>query len=400
MLPISIITLEVFLFSFLDKKMYGTYYTPTIFLGIPYVVILILHLLTADYIGFYGLYTPSIYVWCLGLFIFWITGVLLSILFVGKTITNKNPFTFPISISTEKIILFLGVLTAIISDINIYRGYRIFGGMGSEEFEAFLGTGITAHIAILLRFISVFSFVSISFSKEKRKRFFLHLFVIISALLFCMAYTTKSALLITFLSGVLARLMIRNKKIKIKWILPAIILAFLVFFVSYSIVFGYAAPIDFILNHILFYFTSSIAGLSYYVQHDMSVGISMDMLFMPIINLFNKLLNQPVNEVVSQLWTPVGTGQSSNVKTFFGTIYIYGGVWGGILTILIWSFFCHSLLILSRKKNIFFFLVYTIFLASLLFGWFDLYLNTIAFYEFMLYSIIFGFFYSIRRSFR
>lgn len=399
MFPFVLLTLEVVFLSAFDRKIYGTYYTPTIFLAIPYYLILLLSLCTNNYLDFYHLYFPSIYVWCIGLLLFWITGFIMSATILKKTIVEKHPFKFSITPNIEKIILFLSIITAIISNIRLFRGYRIFGELGGEEFEAYLGSGLTAHIAILLRFLSVFSFICISFSKEEKIRILCHLFVIISALLFCIAYTTKSSLLITLLSGIIARLAIRNKKIKIKWIFPTIILSFLVFFISYSLVFGYAAPLEFIVHHTLFYLTTGISGLSYYIQHGLSTGISLEMLFMPIINLYNKLSGQPTQDVISQLWTPVGIGQASNVKTFFGTIYIYGGFWGGIFTTLVWSLLCHLLFILSLKKNIFFFITYIIFLTSLLFGWFDLYFNTVAFYEFLLYGLFFGCIYSLRKYF-
>lgn len=400
MFPFILITLEVVLLAAFDRKIYGTYYTPTIFLGIPYYLILLTSICTNNYLGFYDIYFPSLYIWGIGLFFFWITGLILSTIILKKTIVEKYPFKFSISENTEKIILFISVITAIVSNINVFRGYRIFGEFGGEDFEAYLGNGLTAHIAVFLRFLSVFSFIYISFSNGKKLKALCHLFVIISALLFCIAYTTKSSLLITLLSGIIARLAIRNKKIKIKWIFPIIVLALGVFFISYSLIFGYAAPLDFIIHHALFYLTSSISGLSYYIQHNLPTGISLDILFMPIVNLYNKLSGQPTQDIISQLWTPVGVGQSSNVKTFFGTIYIYGGIWGGIFTTIIWSFLCHLLFILSRKKNIFFFITYIIFLASLLFGWFDLYLNTIAFYEFLLCSLILGCIYSLRKYFR
>ncbi len=172
------------------------------------------------------------------------------------------------------------------------------------------------------------------------------------------------------------------------------------FFISYSLILDMRLHLTFIIHHALFYLTSSFSGLSYYIQHNLPTGISLDMLFMPIVNLYNKLSGQPTQDILSQLWTPVGVGQSSNVKTFFGTIYIYGGIWGGIFTTIIWSFLCHLLFILSRKKNIFFFITYIIFLTSLLFGWFDLYLNTIAFYEFLLCGLILGCIYTLRKYFR
>lgn len=38
-MPVLLLTLETLLFIAIDRKMYGTFYTPTIFLSVPYLCI-------------------------------------------------------------------------------------------------------------------------------------------------------------------------------------------------------------------------------------------------------------------------------------------------------------------------------------------------------------------------
>jgi len=64
---------------FLDKKIYGTFYTPSIILSVPFLVICILYDLNADLLGFTALNYDVLYIWVFGLFFFWITGVVTTV---------------------------------------------------------------------------------------------------------------------------------------------------------------------------------------------------------------------------------------------------------------------------------------------------------------------------------
>lgn len=132
-------------------------------------------------------------------------------------------------------------------------------------------------------------------------------------------------------------------------------------------------------------------------MNDYQIGIAPEVLFMPIINLYNKLMGLPLEKVYSDLWTDVGPGLQSNVKTFFGTIYIYGGLWGGILTIIIYSLVAHVLLIFSLYRNYFFYFAYCLCLSALALGWFDLFFNMIAFYEYIVFAILISILFSIKK---
>ena len=90
----------------------------------------------------------------------------------------------------------------------------------------------------------------------------------------------------------------------------------------------------------------------------------------------------PLEKVYSDLWTAVGPGMESNVKTFFGTIFIYVG---------------HLLLVCSLKKNQFALFLYCICLAALTLGWFDLFFNMIAFYEYIIFAILLSLVYAVKK---
>ena len=91
---------------------------------------------------------------------------------------------------------------------------------------------------------------------------------------------------------------------KIFHLLLLVISSLFVFFISYSIVFGYAAPWNFV---------SSIASFSQYSKINAPIDISVETLFMPVVNFYYKLMGIPLEKVYSDLWTAVGPGMESNV---------------------------------------------------------------------------------------
>ena len=212
-----------------------------------------------------------------------------------------------------------------------------------------------------------------------------------------MAYSTKGSIVLVLLSVIIIRKIILNKSMKIFHLLLLVISSLFVFFISYSIVFGYAAPWNFIFNHTFFYFVSSIASFSQYCKINAPIDISVETLFMPVVNFYYKLMGIPLEKVYSDLWTAVGPGMESNVKTFFGTIFIYGGIWGGIFTVIVYSLVGHLLLVCSLKKNQFALFLYCICLAALTLGWFDLFFNMIAFYEYIIFAILLSLVYAVKK---
>ena len=380
-----IISLSIIYF---DKKFYGTYYTPTIALSVPMLFISLLAVIFAQQIGFYPIYLSIFYLWGIGLFFFWLGGIILSMIICRKgnkqfptkhylNLLNKN----------KKKILLIGVVLASYIDIYICINMIKHNFIFDDNWEYVIGTGIFAHISLFFKLISIFSFSCISY-KNKRSFNIGYIFIFLSALLLSITYTVKSGILILLLSAILLRMYIYNIKFKLKYFLYLLSLAIIVFFLSYSIVFGYLAPIDFIINHTIFYFTSSIASFSQYLYQGNTMGLDFQFLFMPFFNLYNKIIGLPMQEVISDLWTQIGVDSSSNVKTFFGTIFIYGGYCGGIFTSFIWGLLVYFSFIMSIKGYWIFAANTCLLISALFFGWFDLYFNTFAYYEYFFYSII------------
>jgi hypothetical protein len=112
-------------------------------------------------------------------------------------------------------------------------------------------------------------------------------------------------------------------------------------------------------------------------------------LYQPFFNIYYKISGLPLKNVISESVVKIDSFHSgSNVKTFFGSIYIYGGRIGGIFTSFIWGGFCYLVLISTiRLRNIISFIIYLYIVSALFLGWFDIYFNTIGYYEIMLLGI-------------
>lgn len=392
-MPVLLLTLETLLFIAIDRKMYGTFYTPTIFLSVPYLCIVFVFILFADNFNFYSLYLPSVYIWCIGLALYWSVGYILSLCLLRKTINNKTPFKQKIYIPQDALI-FSSIIALLVDLGLVYAAIKI-APIGSDEFKDFCGTGLIAHMAVYLRFVILW-FICADNIVLKRN-IILKWFVILSTVFYAVAYSTKGSIVLVLLSVIIIRKIILNKSMKIFHLLLLVISSLFVFFISYSIVFGYAAPWNFIFNHTFFYFVSSIASFSQYCKINAPIDISVETLFMPVVNFYYKLMGIPLEKVYSDLWTAVGPGMESNVKTFFGTIFIYGGIWGGIFTVIVYSLVGHLLLVCSLKKNQFALFLYCICLAALTLGWFDLFFNMIAFYEYIIFAILLSLVYAVKK---
>lgn len=149
-MPVLLLTLETLLFIAIDRKMYGTFYTPTIFLSVPYLCIVFVFILFADNFNFYSLYLPSVYIWCIGLALYWLVGYILSLCLLRKTINNKTPFKQKIYIPQDALI-FSSIIALLVDLGLVYAAIKI-APIGSDEFKDFCGTGLIAHMAVYLRY--------------------------------------------------------------------------------------------------------------------------------------------------------------------------------------------------------------------------------------------------------
>lgn len=382
-MELIILFILICLIIYFDKKYYKTYYTPSVILSVPFYIICILYDLNSDRLGFKSFDYSVLNIWIFGLFLFWCTGFITHFLVPIKeyevTLSEKKEDIYEYS----KKLVNISFVLAVILTYFLVNGYFLYMSSDSDKVEEYLGTGIQAHLTIILKLLSIISFLSLF--RKKNLRFKLkNFYIILIAVLLSVLYGTKSGVLILLVSYFFAWILFFNKRIKIIHILSAFGLGFGVFYLSYSIVFGSLAPVDFIWNHMLLYYVGGTASMNAYFSSNQAVGVDPGMLYSTIYNAVYTLTGESENikSFVSEEWTNIGKGRTINVKTFFGTIYLYGGLFWGIITTLFFSFNIHLFFKLSRAKNSFIFLVlYCLLLAILCFGWFDFYFNTVQYYE-------------------
>lgn len=384
---------------YLEKKIYGTVYTPCIMLGIPFLMICLLYDQYSNDLGYYPLNYNVLYIWIFGLVLFFSVGLVTTLVLEKGGIKNKQILASEIAhkslIQFNKGLINIIFVCALLSIFVLKQAYSIFITAGPDEVEKYLSGGIQGHLVVSLKFFSITSFISLFMPISRISRF-KNVFIVIIALSLCLLYGTKSGVLILIVTYYLAWAIYFNKKIKIVHIVLAVALGFGIFFLSYSVLFGKWAPLDFIWQHMVKYYVAGTASMSVYFSNYNPAGIEPEMLFRPFYNIIFLLTgnSQNIKDVISNEWTVIGTGPGTvvNVKTFFGTIYLYGGIKGGILAIVIFSFLSYFCLHLVQKgvKNVLIICLYVYILSTFCFGWFDFYLNTLALIEYVAFTFLFG----------
>ncbi|MFB6340425.1 DUF6337 family protein [Saccharicrinis sp. FJH62] len=372
---------EVVFFSLLEKKIYGTIFTPASILGVPYVIVMSVNLIWGYDYGFFPVYMKSIWVWVIGYFIFCLIGFFMAVFFIGHTDKVKGPFTLISKDidSTMKLLQIISLFCVVIMYFKLWISLRAFGmEYRSEEFMETLGHGINAHANLLL-LICVIYFMIISKLRWHHLPNFIFIFLWASYAFF---YNSKSWILIPVMAGLIGRYLYYNKKIRLIHLVIIIAGGILIFYLSYSLSFGHWAPWWFIKKHFITYTNSGILGLSEHIKTHQDVGLSLELLFQPIVNIFHVITGSSAKNVISDIRIMIGESTSTNVRTFFGTVYVYGGLWGGILTIIIWSIFVYLPLVLTiRLRNLIVGVIYLFIAATLVYGWFETYLNQLPAYE-------------------
>lgn len=392
--------LTVILIVILDKKMYKTYYTPSIFLSVPFLAICILYDLNAERLGYYKLNYDVLYIWVFGLFFFWFAGIITNLIVPVKIIRKEVIEKKTDILKYSKTLANLTFIITIVLTYFLYKSYKLYGSAGGDAVEEYLGRGLQAHLIINLKFLSVFSFLSL-FTKSGKYFKIKSVFTIFVALGLSIFYGTKSGILLLLIGYFFAWIFFFDKRIRLIHIITAVALGFGVFYVSYSMVFGEWAPVEDIFNHMILYYVSGTAGMNVYFSSFGNIALDPELIFRPIFNTI-ALVSGNRNEIkvgFSDILTNIGGGKTINVRTFFGTLYMYGGLKVSIIAIFIFSSICH--LIFKKgllKYNAIYLSLYTFILAILCFGWFDFYFNSVSFYETIVLALLLNLFLLKKRN--
>jgi hypothetical protein len=385
---------ELALFAFVDYCKYGTVYTPVVFLGGPFAVVMLFAVYVNSRVGFLPVTEYSLLLWCCGLLLFWIPGCVLTFGAVPGKLTN--PFA---GISgnyfltkTIQIISWISLAVLFISCANSFRKYGTFR---SDAFSTdFASHGVAAHCLNLMKFNAAYLFAA----RDSRKM--QNMAIIGLTFLFLLLYNVKGAIFLTALVCLFAKFIVSQSRLNIRKVIFLILLGTGIFAFSYYVSLGFL-NIKFLVFHFIAYFVSGIVGLSEYLRQGGAVDTDFRLVFLPLTNFYYAVTGGEIITKISDSWvaTSLVHVKNSNVKTFFGDIYISAGIIKGGLIVSFFGFTSYLFLVLTiLKKSIPFLILYLFVILSLMLGWFAFYFNSIFYYEITVYVILVSFIAMLART--
>ena len=400
-LIISAFVLELFVLCYVEKKIWNSIFTPLFFLMLPYSVVLFATILLSgnSVIGLKDFYYPSVIIWCIGLLVFSIPSFVLGYIRIHNSWNNRLPV-----VNEDDLPYYYFWFILLLSVLFVLRfrsmSFAPSNFVGSEEFaDEFSAHGLWAHLRQIM-----FSFfiIGLYLVDRNHKRMW---FIILSILFVLIINQVKGNILIAIVTGVSMRVCFGKTRITWKLALGAILGAFGLFLVSYAIL-----PILgkgtgkmtgelwlFVFRTFVHYLTSGVQGLSIDMVNGFPDAGHFQIIISPLVNLLNTILGNG-NEILS----PVNSFyfhsgiNFTNVRTFFGTLYIYSDSVSFVLYSLFLSTFLYLLRIGSvRMGNIYIYAIYFYYISLLAMGWFEFYffhLNAIEIPIILILAALFDYF--------
>ena len=399
---VLMLVFEVLGGCWLDKKLWGKFYTPYFFLSVPYLVVVLFTILVSGHFGLVSFYYPSLLPWIAGLPMF----LLASVVFYGcsrklkpypgrlygtaliesvsPTLIWRLPFAFLVFL-----ILFARLVVLMFDkDLSCAVGSECFG-------DLFASHGVWGHLLLLA--LSFMIFFEACFENPlndskwvfSNKNHWLWI-VFLLLLMLTLIHQVKNWIILPVLAGLLARF-ISGRKFKWTYVLWMGLGGIAVFFLSYIVIYlagdsmfsdpTFGGQLKEIFGLLVHYVTSGTLGLSLDMQQGVIETIDSHYVLTPFYNIWYTLTGQELVSGYSPDFLHTGLNYT-NVRTFFGTLFVYMGKGG-----LVWmSFLCGILGYLTlwlwrRYGGLVFLCVYAWVLVILCMGWFNSYVQLLATWE-------------------
>lgn len=397
--------IEVIFLLVLEKEMWKTYFTPTFFLLVPFLIVWLLVLFFAKSLGFKVFYVPSLFIWIIGIFVFWLPSLLLN----RFLLKNKFHFSIPKGIELElqlvkndNLIKFISLFIIGLFILHFFISIHVYGfnSIGSDMFGSFFaGSGFWGHLRVISMPIIIYHLVT--FKNNWRSKSAI-LFVLFSVLFL---YQVKGWILITVISAIILKIWLGQIKVSLKLLILIITFGLLVFFISYyfSLVVSQNGKfsLDFMLwviKHFAFYLFSGVLGFSEYVKNDLPSSLNYNVIIAPVMNIVNKLLGQPLIDPINHYAVDIGGNQDSNVYSFFGTLYIWSGIYVGMFFTFIYGVLYYIVyLVFIMSRNVWLYIAIFFLIGLLSMGWFEFYLFHEDIIEIPMFCLIMALFFSNRK---
>ena len=398
-LILLILLFEVIFITVAEYKFYSSWFTPVNLLSIPYCIVVFMAFFFAPTLGFIPLYTESILVWIIGLFIFW-QGSLLVKLATGTRIAEGlikaklNGFD-----SKENTPVVLALLAA---SINIYGLTSMINREGllyisTEEFQRDFSEGLQGWT----RAFSIF-LVSYLIGTTQRTKLIINITIMISLLLLVINQV-KGIIIIPILAGIIYRAITGTFRIRGKSIFFTVAAFFLIFMMVYLISYVGLENSTEVLTDLNVYEALSRHFISYLFSGVLSFGDAFKngltvpdeqqtVIIAPIYNGLRHLFGWTRVDNLTSYYsvidlTKIDISQGSNVHTLIGTVYLFLGGYFAIAYLLLLSLTIYILFWMSSTfNNKWITIIFTFFVSGLPLGWFELYY----WHAFFVQGVIFG----------
>lgn len=395
---------EVVFLGVLEKKMWGTIYTPLNIVMLPTALVVLISVWVVSQFDLYPFYAPSLFVWMSGLFFFSIPSVLMRKLTDGSVQVTK--ISLP-DLPAPKLVFCAGMFICLLFLFHMRSAMSATtSAVGSDEFADEVSThGFWGHLFCLVIFSNILSTLYIS----KKRWYFVILLLL--GLIVCVINQVKSWVLIPLFAGILLNIFTGRLRLSWRLLLLVALGGSSFFFLSYYL--SLVVSVDkeltdnvvfFIFKNFAHYVTSGVLGLSM----DMDKGIvetpDVGYLFVTFVNIYNAIVGEPLQSAVNPAflgtsWPTLGT----NIRTLMGTAYVFSGPWLFPVVIMVVSSAAYLIRVqLLRTLSLSWLLVDGWMSAILAMGWFDWDFFHLRVYEvFMLcgfFPIVYHFFFPDKES--
>ena len=383
-----------------ENIIYGTWITPISLLALPYTFIVMIAFLFAPALGFVSFYAESALVWMVGLFLFWLGGLTISLTH-GKTIRDsakKNP-SILYEIESEKVVLILAWITILVMSYGLLVSIESLGldQIGTEDFSLAYGSGWVGHFRTFSIGLTIFLIGTV----ETKKLF--PMITIIILMFFYLMYPVKSWVFMPLIGGVIYRLLSRRSKLSIYKPIYYLLIAFILFDMVYMVkigVFNTEKLFDyqihkFLLLHFTTYIFAGVLAIGNIVKEGINnINSEPNFIIAPFINLYYVITSGQLVIPISEHFSVISVDgvKISNVHTLFGTILINMGYFQSIIFDFCLGSFVYVIFIFANiSRNCGVIIIWSFIGAMLSLGFFDYYFATLPAVELPVYYAIFGF---------
>ena len=411
-----ILLMEVTVLTWVEYRAWKTFYTPLCTLMLPYTFVLLVTIAIAGNFGYVPFNYDSIWVWIYGLPLFALPSYAFASLMrnVECGMWNENSLsagnaeasvfgsrkgTNLIPHSTFHFPRILLIICGIVILLLFAKLYTTLSGslflFGTDEFaDDFSGHGIWAHIRTLLIPLIILMFYQVG----KGCRW---LWIpILLMLILQFVNMVKGTIVIPIFAALLMRLYTGKTRMSLRLILTMIGLGVLVFFLIYIVIpimgNGSAADmklVQFVGEHIVHYFTSGTMGWSFDIDQNMPDRKDFEYIVAPFVNIVRAIKGEELVSVVNRFYWCTGTDVTTltNVRTFFGTLYIYSDAWQFITYTLFLSTFIYAWKVATIfRQSVYLDIILFYYCGLLMMGWFEFYFFHLDTIEIPLITLFYG----------